>query len=250
MSTLSEVEFQSFAVGDRVELEGRAAPAGGGAPATALSILADHGGEPAELRWRFGGRIGADEPVRLTATTTRCRLARDGGIGTVHRHLSLAGEDGTPLGEGSVALRVAAGGEPNPGHIRTDFCSVPWARELRPLLEANADFVASTTPMDGVICLAAGDDAVQLRIYKGRILDVGRSTPTGPTFTLTGSELAWTGLATAPRNDFIPRTMSGMFTATGDKHEYLRFTKAIVAAWDSIRELADVRGTPDVRRTR
>jgi hypothetical protein len=229
-TTLQDMDFRRRSVGDQLELDGRA---GAGAVETALGLL---DGDPVDLRWSFGDRAEPGEPVRLTATTTRCRTTESGG--TVHRHLALARPDGTGLGQGSVAFRFSGTGDPVPQHIRTDFCTVAWARELLPLLENNAEFTASTTPMDGVIGLAAGDESIQLRVYKGRIMDVGRSTPSGPTFTLSGSELAWTELVTAPRNDFIPRTMSGRFTASGNKHEYLRFTKAIVAFWDCVRELA------------
>ena len=79
---------------------------------------------------------------------------------------------------------------------------------------------------------------MQLRIYKGKVLEVARTTPHGPTFTLCGTERAWAELAVAPRNDFLARTSRDQFWATGEVFEYLRMTKALVAVWDAVRTLA------------
>jgi hypothetical protein len=122
--------------------------------------------------------------------------------------------------------------------IRADFGSVAWGELLAERLASNPQFGEATSTFDGTIGLEAGTDSVQLRVFKGRVLECARSMPRGATFTLSGSELAWVNLAGAPRNEFVARTMAGDFSVTGDVYEYLRLTKALVALWDCIRELA------------
>lgn len=57
-------------------------------------------------------------------------------------------------------------------------------------------------------------------------------------FTLGGGAVEWIRLASNVRNDFIARTMSGAFNTSGNTFEYVRRTKALVAMWDSIRDLS------------
>ncbi|OZM70172.1 hypothetical protein CFN78_26765 [Amycolatopsis antarctica] len=216
-------------------------PAASAAFDMAFDVIGD-GGTPVDLRWTFGD-AGKPGDTTLTGTVTRCRFGAE-GTGLVHRHLRLTDRADTVLGEGTAVFSFPAKhSEPLTQHVRTDFCSLPWARELADALTRNEEFVSATRPMDGSIAFRCGDEAVQFRIYKGLVVDVARSTPSGPTFTVAGSELSWLGLMTAPRNDFIARTMAGDFAASGNTHEYLRFTKAVVSAWDCVRELAR-RDTP------
>ncbi|GAB3494189.1 hypothetical protein [Amycolatopsis cihanbeyliensis] len=203
-----------------------------------VTLLVSDQGVLNDLRWSFHAPVRRGDRVRLTATVTRCRAGGD-GWGLLHRHLVLAGQDDTVLGDGTGSFTIPTRqATPDERHVRTDFGSVAWAELLCDTLERNEDFVSATRPMDGTLGFRCGDEEAHIRVYKGRIVEVGRSTPTGPTFTVAGSELAWAELAGAPRNDFIARTMTSQFYATGNAHEYVRFTKAVVSAWDSIRELA------------
>lgn len=194
-----------------------------------------------DLEWRFLDAVVAGDQLQSTMTITRRRRSASRQAGVIGRHFVLMKMDGTVVQEGSSALLVQArGGPPTPEPaVFTDFCTVPWARALEPLLSADPEFGAATSSYDGSIGLSCGREAVQLRIYRGRILDVGRSTPSGPSFTLQGSELAWTGLARAGRNDFIARTSKGQFSMTGSAYEYLRMNKALVVIWDAVRALAE-----------
>lgn len=181
------------------------------------------------------GRPGAE--LELVATTTRCRLVGPGrGRVDLALHLHAGGAE---RGEGRCTLALPAAVEaPLDAHLRTDFCSRAWGELLAARLADNVAFPAATSVFDGSIELAAGDESLQLRIYKGALLEVARSTPTGPTFTLAGSEREWAALALAPRNDFIARTMRGGFSARGDRYQYVRLTKALVVCWDEVRALA------------
>jgi acyl dehydratase len=193
-----------------------------------------------DLQWRFVGAVVVGDRLRSTMTITRRRRSTSRQAGVLGRHFILAKEDGTVVQEGSSALLVQArDAAPSVDTaICTDFCTVPWARALEPLLLADARFTAATSSYDGTIGLSCGRETVQLRIYRGRILEVGRSTPSGPSFTLHGSELAWTELARADRNDFIARTSKGAFSMSGSAYEYLRMNKALVVLWDAVRALA------------
>ena len=194
-----------------------------------------------DLEWRFLDAVVVGDELRSTMTITRRRRSRSRQAGVLGRHFVLEKADGTVVQEGSSALLVQARDvplTPEPS-VFTDFCSVAWARALEPLLSADAEFIAATSSYDGTIGLSCGHETVQLRIYRGRILEVGRSTPGGPSFTLRGTELAWTLLARAGRNDFIARTSKGQFSMSGSAYEYLRMNKALVVLWDAVRTLAE-----------
>lgn len=194
-----------------------------------------------DLQWRFLDAVVAGDELRSTMTITRRRRSTSRQAGVLGRHFVLTKADGTVVQEGSSALLVQARGDPPTPEpsVFTDFCSTPWARALEPLLSADPEFAGATSSYDGTIGLSCGHETVQLRIYRGRILEVGRSTPAGPSFTLQGTELAWTGLARAGRNDFIARTSRGQFSMSGSAYEYLRMNKALVILWDAVRTLAE-----------
>lgn len=198
---------------------------------TAIALL--------DLNWRFRNPLVAGDAVRFEMTVTRCRRSSRGDAGVVNRHIRLVTTGGTVASEGTTAFLVKArdpDGPPTfPGR---DFATPAWAALLAPRLEASEEFRTGTATFDGSIGFAAGSESVQLRVYRGRVLETGRWTPGGPTFTVGGDELAWVELADAPRNDFIARSMRGAFSASGNTYEHLRLHKAIVAAWDGIRELA------------
>lgn len=192
-----------------------------------------------DLEWRFCGPILVGDELSSTMTITRCRRSSTRQAGILGRHFSLANQDGAVVQEGTSSLLIQARDEHSSrGWIATDFCSAAWAERLVPLLARSSGFQESTSSFDGSIGLGCGREVVQFRVYKGQVLDVGRSMPGGPSFTLSGSELAWTGLARSARNDFIARTSRGDFSVSGNAYEYLRMTKALVSMWDSVRDLA------------
>ena len=197
-----------------------------------------------DLDWRFTAPVFVGDALRYEMTITRCRRTATRPAGVVNRHFRLINQDNLVVQEGSSAFLVQARGDADAdaSHIRADFGSAAWAAELSPLLAAHPGFAAATRTFDGSIGFEAGRESIQFRVYKGVVLEVASATPGGPTFTMSGSELAWIELATAERNDYIARAALGDFQATGNIHEYRRMTKALVAAWDCIRELAQLAG--------
>jgi acyl dehydratase len=193
-----------------------------------------------EVSSRFVAPVGLGDEVSSQATVTRCRRDRGRDAGLVNWHFCLLDRQGDTVQEGTNTISIPireSPRDPDPA-VLSDFCALPWGVLLRPLLLANAPFVEATQTFDGSFGLTCGRETLQVRVYKGTVLEVARSTPEGPTFTLQGTELAWTRLAFAERNDFIARTSTGQFSVSGNSFEYLRMTKALVAIWDSVRALA------------
>jgi acyl dehydratase len=200
--------------------------------ATAVAML--------DLDWRFVAPILVGDELRFEMTVTRCRRSRRRQTGVINRHFRLLKQADVVVQEGTSAFLVQARGavpDPDPS-ILTDFCSLAWAEALRPRLASNPAFREATQTFDGSIGLRCGRESVQLRIFKGEVLECSASTPNGPTFTLAGSELAWVGLTLGERNDFIARATLGELSVSGSSYQYLRMTKALVAIWDAIRALA------------
>ena len=196
-----------------------------------------------DLDWRFCGPIIVGDELSSTMTITRRRRSSSRQAGVLGRHFSLRNGDGAVVQEGTSALLVQARDETSaPDWVATDFCSTAWAELLAPRLADSAGFQEATGAFDGGIALASGREVVQFRIYKGRVIDVGRSMATAPRFTLSGTELAWTGLVRSGRNDFIARTSRGDFSVSGNAYDYLRLTKALVFLWDAVRDLAATDG--------
>jgi acyl dehydratase len=193
-----------------------------------------------DLDWRFAAPVVAGDSIRYEMTITRCRRSRTRQAGVVNRHFVVVNQDGSVVQEGtsSVMVRARADAVADDPAVRRDFASPEWARQLLPHLAAGATFAAATSTYDGAIGLQCGRESVQLRVYKGSVIDVARSTPTGPSFTLIGTEMAWLGLALGERNDFVGRASVGEFSTSGSAYEYLRMIKAVVAIWDAIRSLA------------
>lgn len=192
-----------------------------------------------DLDWAFRRPVLVGDTLRLHLLVTRCRRSSTRRAGVIGRHMRLVNQDDMTVQEGSSSMLVHARGDSGEDDlaVATDFGTIEWARRLVPLLNGNDDFRAATATFDGVFGLRAGRELVLLRIYKSEVIDVGRSMPHGATFILSGSEWAWVGLAFAPRNDLIARMSKDHFQASGDVFEYLRMTKALVALWDSVREL-------------
>jgi acyl dehydratase len=193
-----------------------------------------------DLEWSFRRPVLVGDEVRASFLVTRCRRSTSRPAGVVGRHIRLLDGHGEVLQEGTSAMLVRARADSGDDGraVATDFGAVPWAEALVSHLGTNAEFRSAVDTFDGSIGLQAGRETVQLRVYKGEVVDVARTTPHGATFTLCGSERAWTELAIGPRNDFLARASRDEFWATGDMFEYLRMTKALVALWDGVRALA------------
>ncbi len=205
------------------------APAAGGVGAV-LSSLVDRvrptaSGQITALRWSATDPEVADD---LCLVATIVRVWAVAGRLLVEQELSLQ----TPAG--SVAARGAATwqGGPVPEQTavvlgRADVGTLPWAEHVRRRLDADTAFADAVRTFDGSIEVVAGDRAVQFRVYRGAIVEVAGKTPNGPTFSVVGSDRAWTDFRVAGREDFIARVSAGEFTSRGSSFEYLRVFKAV-----------------------
>ncbi|MBK0867867.1 MAG: MaoC family dehydratase N-terminal domain-containing protein [Saccharopolyspora sp.] len=177
-----------------------------------------------DTNWRYLRPIFPGDALRMTMTIIRCHRTGDGSRGVVDRHVRLLNQDDETVQEGTTAFLVPARGTgPDPAGRR--FGTVAWAEALTERLDER--FASAVATWDGAIGLRSGDDEVQLRIYRGRVLEAATRTPHGPAFTLAASPLVWTELVTAQRNDFMQRAMNGDFQVSGNAYEYLRLTKAL-----------------------
>src|SRR5690606_7037849 len=113
----------------------------------------------------------------------RCRPSTRRVAGVVGRHLRLLNQDDVVVGEGTSAVLVRARSEAaaDPSRAWTDFCAPAWADELARRLSSERTFVDATDAFDGAIGLACGAESIQLRVYRGAVIDTARSTPEGPT---------------------------------------------------------------------
>jgi putative sterol carrier protein len=250
--------FEDFSVGQRLTTGPRPVPEsscrGGGGPrpgplplVTFLGLVTDSGALPASLlrvvdvHWRDVAPVPAGESVDAAFTVTRCHRIPTEAAGSVRWHAQVTDQQGRTVQEGTITALVPArsdsdgSGDP----MRHAFCTKPWGEALSRRLADCPDFTAATATWDGSIGLRSGGDQVQLRIYRGRVIEVAPRTPLGATFTLEAAEHVWTDLMTGESNDFFRRAMSGgSFTVTGNVHEYLRMSKALMALIDTARELA------------
>lgn len=177
--------------------------------------------------------------VRTTFTVTRCRRVPGEAAGSVRWHVRGDDAHGRTVQEGTVTLLVPArsdGAADDGGELA---CFTPaWGQALAARLEDDARFAAATATWDGSMGLRSGSDQVQLRVYRGRVIDAAARTPHGATFTVEAGESTWADLLTATSNDFLRRVMSSdAFSVSGSAYEYLRMTKALLLLIDAARDL-------------
>ncbi|MHA6622615.1 MaoC/PaaZ C-terminal domain-containing protein [Pseudonocardia sp. DLS-67] len=252
--TLSPADVAAFAElsGDRHPMHSAGRP-GGGRPLVhgPLGIacffgwlyergLATHVEAALDTRWRYLAPLHPGDGVRYEMTITRARRTSALVNGVIGRHVLVRDQQGVIVQEGETAALVtardAAGDDGR--RIGRAFPDAGWARHLGERLAASSAFTTATSTWDGAIGLRFGEDVVQFRIYRGRVLDAGARTPAGPAFVLGAPDITWVRLLTGPVNDFTKRTMRGEFTVSGSAYEYLRLTGALVALVDEARAFA------------
>lgn len=202
--------------------------------------LSDHVEAALDTHWDYLAPVHAGDTVSYEMTVVRARRTSALRNGVIGRHVVVRDADGAVVQQGRTSALVTARSavDDRAERVGRSFGTPEWARALATRLDASAAFTSATATWDGTIGLRIGDDAVQFRIYRGRVLEAGRRTPHGPTFVLGASDLSWARLLTGPVNDFTVRTMRDEFAADGDAYEYLRLTAALVALVDEARALA------------
>ncbi|MCQ4121159.1 hypothetical protein [Rhodococcus tibetensis] len=194
-----------------------------------LDASKPNGASRTGLQWESVSAVGEADVVRVESVVTRIQRSEDAV--EVDRHLRLIDEDGNVREQGIETWRLSEGFavEADPA---TDFCTVAWAELLREALADDRNFTSSLATWDGTIGLCCLDGSghsreVQLRIYRGRIIDISRRVPTGATFTLRAPASTWVDLVFGEHHDFMRRAIRGEFSSAGDGYEYLRLTKPL-----------------------
>lgn len=168
--------------------------------------------------------------ARVDAQIVR-RQATDDDRAIVHQRIDLVDAEDVRVGAGHLAWTMERPLDAdNARRWRDlDIGTLPWGVALADRLGAGSSFARSTGTFDGTIAVGTPERQVQLRIYRGRILEAVRKTVDGPTFAVVGSDAAWTGLLLSSRDDFVRRTSEGEFNAQGSSFQYLRMFKAVTA---------------------
>ena len=194
----------------------------------------------AEMRhsWDFSQPVPFDATVIFRMTPTRAVRTRSGTRGIIDRAIEVVSEDGTVLQTATSRILVDARGDADSiGDAGVAFSEPSWVEALTAALNNNDAFRQCTSSWDGSIGLTFGPDTVQLRVYKGKVIDSGTRTPHGPTFTLALSEKNWAQLLTGEYNDFTERAMRGQTRTTGNAYEYIRHTRTIMVIVDAMRSI-------------
>jgi acyl dehydratase len=190
-----------------------------------------------DTHWQYRRPVRVGDVLQLRLTVVRCRRTRRGDRGVVTRHMAMIGTGGDVVQEGTTsALLMARGTGPDP--VERAFGTVAWGQALAGRLAADAGFAQALASWDGNIGLRAGAEEVQLRIYRGGIIEACAAAPLGATFTVEADELTWLHTVTAPASDFTRRQMQGQFAVRGNRYEYLRLTKPLNMIVDAARALA------------
>jgi acyl dehydratase len=190
-----------------------------------------------DTHWSYRRPVRVGDVLQLRLTVVRTRRTRRGDRGVVTRHMALVGADGEVVQEGTTAaLLLARGAGPDP--VERAFGTVAWGKALAERLAGDDRFGQALASWDGTIGLRAGAEEVQLRIYRGAVVEVSSRAALGATFTLEADELTWLAMVTAPANDFTRRSMRGEFSVRGNGYEYLRLTKPLNLVVDAARALA------------
>lgn len=241
--------FEDFATGRRIataaglppDTDGVAAPTTVLRLATGSDVLPHSLLRVLETRWQLVYPTPVGELLEATFTVTACRRVATEEAGSVQWHADVRDTGGRTVQEGTITVLLPArpGSDGSADRAERAFCTRPWGEALARELADDPAFGSATATWDGAIGLRTGAGQVQLRIYRGQVIDVAARTPLGATFTLEAAEHVWTDLLTGPSNDFFRRAMSGnSFTVTGDAYEYLRMSRAVMALVDAARRLA------------
>ena len=154
----------------------------------------------------------------------------------MHQDVRLLDSDGQVVESARVTWDVPAASDvqddESAPRVAWDVGTVAWGKHLAAGLAANEDFASAVETFDGSVGIRAGEEQVEFRIYRGKVIEVARKSAEGPTFTITGSERAWVDLLASPKNDFVKRLGRNDFRSSGNNYQYLRIFRAIMLMVD------------------
>ena len=187
------------------------------------------------VQWEQGPRSGA-VGVRAEAVITRWKPARKRGRGTVHQDVRLLDADGRVVEAARVVWAAPAAtdvqDDESAARVAWDVGTVAWGKHLAAGLATNDDFASAVETFDGSVGIRAGEEQVEFRIYRGKVIEVARKSAEGPTFTIAGNERAWVALLSSPKNDLVARLGRNEFRSSGNNYQYLRIFRAIMLMVD------------------
>lgn len=190
-----------------------------------------------DTNWKYLAPIFVNDTITCDITITRKRASSTAGRGVIHRHVVLRNQDNMVVQQGTSAFLVRSHGAAEvPPELQ--FGTAAWGQSLVPYLENDQEFTAAIAAYDGTIGVAAGEQEVHFRCYRGRIIEASRRSLLGADFTLAADEFTWTQLILGDTNDFMKRAMLGQFSVRGSGAEYLRMTKVLVHLVDAARAAA------------
>jgi hypothetical protein len=67
--------------------------------------------------------------------------------------------------------------------------------------------------------------SVEFRIYRGSLIESGRKTLDGPTYTIEADALTWAELITGRYDDYVRLAAQSRFSVRGSGFQYLRLSK-------------------------
>jgi putative sterol carrier protein len=198
-----------------------------------------------EISWTAERPVVPDDVLVLETTVVRMDPEPGGLHGRVTWHHELRDASGRVVGSG-LAIDVLRARNALTRKTNRDVGTLAWGEAMAETLTADEVFAGSVGTWDGTLGLRSGDREVQLRIYRGRIIEVTRRTAHGATFTLGADDHTWVDVLTAEEQiPFGVLLMTGAFEVSGDPYEYLRLTKALEIIVDHARSYA--RGAEQVR---
>lgn len=181
----------------------------------------------------------AEGPVRLVTTLVRLSAERDGSGGSVTWHHALRADSGELLAA-ATSTDLLRAQDVASRSARRDVGTLAWGEMLAERLAEDARFHDAVNTWDGAIGLRSGDHTVELRVYRGVVIEVTQRSPHGATFTMGTDDRTWADVLTGPEVSFGVRLMRGDFAVTGDPYEYLRLTKALELIYEAARGVAGV----------
>ena len=85
--------------------------------------------------------------------------------------------------------------------------------------------------------MRSGAAEVQLRVYRGRVLEAARKSLDGATFTISADELTWVELLTGEYDEYVRFAANGRFHILGSGFQYLRLTRTVRLLVDHARAM-------------
>jgi acyl dehydratase len=188
-----------------------------------------------DTHWQYLAPICVGDEIHFEMTIARLRRTSSGDRGVIGRAVRLLNQEGVVVQKGLTAVLVRTRDAWR--RVGQEPCTPAWAELMARRLNESGPFTQATATWDGTLGLAAESDEVHFRIYRGKVIDTGKRTPLGSTFTVSTCDLTWAELLAASSPDYMVKAMKGAFNVRGNVYEYVRLTKAISLLIDEARAL-------------